>query len=157
MKTKGAKNQEEKIIVISGKTENRKFWGILLQRSENNLGLQRRKINFVSDSCQPETVFKKKNGAWNPMPELAITSPYVNYRVDSNTCIMGNPILDSPSTFPLCQNRLYPPVRTKNSASVTVSNGLQLAGQFYVETYYCVLYTTAAASSVQPLYCICKN
>ncbi len=44
------------------------------------------------------------------MPELArITSPYVHFRVDSNTFIMGNPMPESILT--LCQGRLYPPVR----------------------------------------------
>ncbi len=34
---------------------------------------------------RPETVFKEKHGVWDPMPELTITSPYV----DSNISTMG--------------------------------------------------------------------
>jgi hypothetical protein len=40
-----------------------------------------------------EAESKEKFGVWlDPMPELTITSPYVNSRVDSNTFIMGNPM-----------------------------------------------------------------
>ncbi len=55
-----------------------------------------------------ETVFREKHGAWDPMPELTITSP----DVDSSTCTDGQ--LDNPmpqSALTLCQSRLYPPVR----------------------------------------------
>ncbi len=50
----------------------------------------------------PEAESQEKHGVWDPVPELTITSPYVRFRVDSNTFTMGNPI---------CQSRLYPPVR----------------------------------------------
>jgi hypothetical protein len=40
-----------------------------------------------------------------PIPELTITSPYV----DPNAFTMGNPMPES--TLTLCQSRLYPPVR----------------------------------------------
>jgi hypothetical protein len=36
-----------------------------------------------------ETVFKEKHGVCDPLPEFTITSPYVEARVDSNTCSMG--------------------------------------------------------------------
>ncbi len=45
------------------------------------------------------------------MPELTVTSPYV----DSNTCNMDNPI--SESTLTRCQSRLYPSVEEKNLTS----------------------------------------
>jgi hypothetical protein len=48
---------------------------------------------------------KEKHGVWDPMPELTITSPYINSRVDSNTFTMGNPMPESTLT------RLCPPVR----------------------------------------------
>jgi hypothetical protein len=43
------------------------------------------------------------------MPELILTSPYVDSRVDYNTCTMSNPMPES--TLTLCQSRLYIPVR----------------------------------------------
>ncbi len=48
---------------------------------------------------------KKKYGVWDPMPELTITPPHVNSRVDSNTFTMGNPMPES--TLTLCQSRLW--------------------------------------------------
>ncbi len=39
-----------------------------------------------------ETLFKEKHGILDPMPELTITSRYVDSRVGSNTFNMGNPI-----------------------------------------------------------------
>jgi hypothetical protein len=42
-----------------------------------------------------EAESKEKHGVWDPMPELAITSPYIHSRVESNTFTMGN----------LCQSR----------------------------------------------------
>jgi hypothetical protein len=55
------------------------------------------------------------------MPELTITSPYIDSRADSNTCIvlytMRKPYARvdfkpmTESTLTLCQRRLYPPVR----------------------------------------------
>ncbi len=33
---------------------------------------------------------KEKHGVWYPMPKLTITSPYVHFRVDSNT-LTGQP------------------------------------------------------------------
>ncbi len=52
-----------------------------------------------------EAISKEKHGVWDPMPELTITSPFV----DSTTFTMGNPMQES--TWTLCQSRLYPPVR----------------------------------------------
>jgi hypothetical protein len=49
----------------------------------------------------------KKNGVWDPVPELTITSPYVHSRVDSITYTMSNAITEP--TLTLCQSRLYPP------------------------------------------------
>jgi hypothetical protein len=49
----------------------------------------------------------KKTWCMGPMPELTITSPYIDSRVDYNTFTMGNPIPES--TLTLCQSRLYPP------------------------------------------------
>jgi hypothetical protein len=36
-----------------------------------------------------EVESKEKYGVSDPMPELTITSPYVHFRVDSNTFTMG--------------------------------------------------------------------
>ncbi len=47
-----------------------------------------------SNSGNPETAFKEKHSVWDPMPELAITSSYVDFRVDSKTFTMA-----------LCQSR----------------------------------------------------
>ncbi len=44
---------------------------------------------------RPETESKEKHGVGGPMPELTITSPFVDSRVDSNTCPMGNPMTTS--------------------------------------------------------------
>ncbi len=38
----------------------------------------------------PEAESKEKHGIWDPVPKLSITSPYVHFRVDSNTFTMGN-------------------------------------------------------------------
>ncbi len=38
-----------------------------------------------------EAESKEKHGVWDPMPELSITSPYVDSRFDSNPFTMGNP------------------------------------------------------------------
>jgi hypothetical protein len=56
-------------------------------------GRQGGSINELEDP--PETVFKDKHGVWDPMPELAITSPYADSRVNYNIFTMGNPIRDS--------------------------------------------------------------
>ncbi len=66
-----------------------------------------------------ETVFKEKHGLWDPILELTVTSPYVDptvYRVDSNTCTMGNPMPES--TLTLHPYHYYPQSGTKNLASV---------------------------------------
>jgi hypothetical protein len=71
------------------------------------------------------------------MPELArITSPYVHFRVDSNTFTMGNPMPESILT--LCQGRLYPPVRdlalspTQDLASAQLqAHGLEGYSMFF--------------------------
>jgi hypothetical protein len=55
-----------------------------------------------------EAESKEKNGVWDPMPELSITSPYVHFRDDSNPFTMGNIMPET--TLTLCQSRLYPPV-----------------------------------------------
>ncbi len=62
--------------------------------------------NFVSD---PADESKAKHGVWDPMPELTITSPYADSRVDSGSFTMGNPKPES--TVTLCQSLLYSPVR----------------------------------------------
>jgi hypothetical protein len=48
---------------------------------------------------------------WDPMPQLTVTSPYVDARVDSNTFTMGNP---NPM---LCRVDLNPVPRSTLSAS----------------------------------------
>jgi hypothetical protein len=53
-------------------------------------GRSRRRLNTST-----ETVFKEKHGVLDPVTELTITSPYVDSRVDSNTCTMGNPMPES--------------------------------------------------------------
>jgi hypothetical protein len=47
-----------------------------------------------------EAKSKEEHGVWDPMLELTITSPYVHFRVDSNTLTMGNPMAES--TLTLC-------------------------------------------------------
>jgi hypothetical protein len=46
------------------------------------------KLQVYEHCCR---IQRKKNGVWEPMPELTITSPYVHSIVDSNTFTMGNP------------------------------------------------------------------
>ncbi len=50
---------------------------------------------FLLSPLQVRTVAeaesKEKHGVWDPMPDLTITSPYVQSRVDSNTFTMDNP------------------------------------------------------------------
>jgi hypothetical protein len=68
---------------------------------------------------KPEAESKEKDGVWDPMPELTITSPNVPSRIHSNTFTMGigqpyarvdlNPVPES--TLTLHQSRLYTPVR----------------------------------------------
>ncbi len=58
-----------------------------------------------------ETESKEKHGVpyyrvWDPVPELTVTSPYVDSSVGLNTWTMGNTMPDS--ALPLCQSRLYP-------------------------------------------------
>jgi hypothetical protein len=48
-----------------------------------------------------------------------IISPYVDFRFDSNTCTIRDPMIET--TLTLCQSQLYPPVRAKNLASVKKS------------------------------------
>ncbi len=50
----------------------------------------------------------KKNMVYWTLSELTIiTSPYVHFKVDSNTFTMGHPLPES--TLTLCQSRLHPP------------------------------------------------
>ncbi len=58
---------------------------------------------------------KEKHGFWVPMPELAITSPYVHSRVYSSTFIMRNPMPES--TLTLYQGWLYSLVKDLDLAS----------------------------------------
>ncbi len=54
-----------------------------------------------------ETVFKGKHGVWDPMPKSTYTSPCVASGVDSNTCIIGNPMPESDlNSIP--ESSLYP-------------------------------------------------
>ncbi len=57
----------------------------------------------------PEAESKEKHGVWDPLPELTITSPFVDSRADSNTYTMGKPMPES--TLTPCQSRLCPQVR----------------------------------------------
>jgi hypothetical protein len=43
----------------------------------------------------PEAESKEEHGVWDPVPELTITSPYVNSRDNSNTFTTGNPMPES--------------------------------------------------------------
>jgi hypothetical protein len=43
----------------------------------------------------PKAEYKEKHCEWDPIPELTITSPHVQSRVDSNTFTMGNPMPES--------------------------------------------------------------
>ncbi len=66
-------------------------------------------IHVQAAQSASEAESKEKHGVWDPMPEMTITSPYVQSRVDSKTFTIGNPM--PKSTLTLCQSRLYPPVR----------------------------------------------
>ncbi len=48
------------------------------------------KTKYIGHVAEAES--KEKHGAWDLMPELTITSPYVHSRVDSNTFTTGNPM-----------------------------------------------------------------
>jgi hypothetical protein len=50
-----------------------------------------------------EAESKEKHGVWDPMPELTITSPYVEY----STFIMGNPMPES-TLSPSMGLRIWP-------------------------------------------------
>jgi hypothetical protein len=43
------------------------------------------------DMDNTETVFKKKHGVWDPMPELTITSPYVDLQSRLQHMYQGQP------------------------------------------------------------------
>ncbi len=64
---------------------------------------------IIEADLDSEAEFKEKLGVWDSLPELTITSTYVDSRIDSNTCTTGNPM--SEPTLTLCHRRLYPPVR----------------------------------------------
>ncbi len=71
-----------------------------------------------------EAKSKDKHGAWDPMPELTITSPYsiVHSRVDSNAFTVANP--KQASTLTQCQSRLCPQVKDfENTDSVRLGWG----------------------------------
>jgi len=76
-----------------------------------------------------ETVFKEKHGVWNPMPELTITSPHIDFKVDFITFTMGDPMPES--TLNLCQRRLYPPVRDYEFSLCTLVTTDQNSGTRY--------------------------
>jgi hypothetical protein len=60
---------------------------------------------WAPTTAYTETVFEEIHDVWGPMPELTITTPYV----DSITFTKGNSMPES--TLTLSQSRLYPPVR----------------------------------------------
>jgi hypothetical protein len=50
---------------------------------------------MVTSLTVSEAESKGKHVVWDPMPELTITSPYVDSSVDSKTFTMGNPMPES--------------------------------------------------------------
>ncbi len=70
----------------------------------------------ILSGLDTEAEFKEKHG------ELTITSQYVDSRVDSNTCTMGNPMPES--TLTLCQSRLNSAVRDLGFGSGSSSSVL---------------------------------
>ncbi len=71
-------------------------------------------VSWVFSVCRGR--IQRKNCAWDPMPEWIMTSSYVDSKVDSNTCTMGNP--KSELTLTLRQSQLCPPVSDVGLASV---------------------------------------
>jgi hypothetical protein len=47
--------------------------------------------HWFNAGIDPEAKSKEKQGVWDPMPELTITSPSVDSRVDSYRCTMDSP------------------------------------------------------------------
>ncbi len=95
------------------------FWPKLSFEISNSRPVTYRTLPIVSDIFSASLISVDRwtwgrihielHGGWDPMPEVTITSPCVNSRVDSNTFTLGNPMPES--TLTLCQSRLYPPVR----------------------------------------------
>jgi hypothetical protein len=71
----------------------------------------------------PETVFKEKHGVWDPWPELTITSPYVDYRVDLTHVPWATLCQGWPETYATVD--FIPQSGTKNFASEEMSQTLQ--------------------------------
>jgi hypothetical protein len=68
---------------------------------------------MFKDFFSTEAESKEKHGVWDPMPELTITSPYVD---SSNTCTIGNPIWQS-RPQPYARVDFISQSETKNLAS----------------------------------------
>jgi hypothetical protein len=72
---------------------------------KNIISANRKGVKWKVRRRSPEAESKEKHGVWDPMPELTITSPYVNSRDDSSTIFMGCPMPES--TLTLCQSLFY--------------------------------------------------
>ncbi len=106
-------------------------------------------FHIIHRVVQTKTVFEEKHGVWDTMLELTITSPYVDFRVDSNTCTIGDPMPET--TLTLCQVNFIPQSGTKYLASVQkswvhksikpdqTSNSAHIASNFWILNLYLIL------------------
>ncbi len=56
---------------------------VVTRNYKNNDPTSLQEILWAENSMDTEAVFEEEHGTWDPMPELAITLPYVHSRVDS--------------------------------------------------------------------------
>ena len=90
----------------------------------------------------PEAESKEKHGVCNPKPELTITSPYVNSRVDSNRFTMGIPMPESTlsPSHGLC---IWPQLHIRFHLQIK-----------YIESYLSLKFQKECCTIVRSLLCI---
>ncbi len=79
---------------------------IILRLWEENWEYNQLKRTHPSEKSEAES--KEKHCVWDPMPELTITSPYVQSRVNSNTFTISNPMPLWVDLNPMPESTLYP-------------------------------------------------